>query len=43
MFIILLAAGVRGHYHPVELHVQQQLYGGHESQAHSHHHDFGDT
>lgn len=30
------------HHHPVQLHVQQQLCGGHEPATHPHHHHPGD-
>ncbi|XP_045884060.1 tumor protein p73 isoform X1 [Meles meles] len=36
------AGGDRIHHHPVQLHVQQQLCGGHEPAAHPHHHHPGD-
>lgn len=39
LFVSLPAAGVRGHHRFAEFYVQQQLYGRHESQAHSYHND----
>lgn len=36
------AGGDRVHHHPVQLHVQQQLRGRHEQEAHPHHHHPGD-
>lgn len=36
------AGGDRVHHHPVQLHVQQQLRGRNEQEAHPHHHHPGD-
>ena len=36
------AGGDGVHHHPLQLHVQQQLRGGHEPPAHPHHHHPGD-
>lgn len=40
--LLLCVGGDRIHHHPVQLHVQQQLCGGHEPAAHPHHHHTGD-